>query len=183
VGIVALNKIFAKQEAKVKPLHPDGAGGLALMGKFSANLGYAIGSLGLALSVNIFQHLVNNNSILNDYILMISIIVYICLSPIIFFLPLWTGHSSMIAYRNRLLKETSTEFDKIFAQLHAQRNKNSDKNEPLLKKINQLTEARNLIKQFPTWPFDANAIRKFLSLVFSPLILGLVSTIIDFIVQ
>lgn len=182
-GIVALNKVFKRQEAKVEPLHPDGAGGLAPMGKFSANLGYAIGSFGLALSVNIFQHLLNNKSILNDYILLTSIILYICLSPFIFFLPLWTGHSSMVAYRNRLLKETSIEFDKIFTQLHTQRNENSDKNEPLIKKINQLTEAQNLIKQFPIWPFDIQSIRKYLSLVYSPILFSIVSTVIDFIIK
>jgi hypothetical protein len=183
MGIIALNKLFKNQRIQIEPLHPDGAGGLASMGQFSANLGYGIGALGLSVSVNIIQHIYAKVGILNDYILLIAIGLYVCLGPILFFLPLWTGHSSMIASRNRLLEETSLEFDKVFIQLHTQRHEDIQKNEPLLKKISQLKETRELIKQFPVWPFNTNAIRKFFGLVFSPLILSLIPTIFSLILE
>jgi hypothetical protein len=180
--IVALNDLLRNQKIRVEPFNPDKAGGLGSIGRFSANISYGIGALGLVLSVNVIQapaNLIN----LSDYTLVLMLSLYLLLAPIIFFLPLWTAHTAMVAYREHLLTEVSVEFDAVFTQLRALHLEDTCQNEPLLRKIRQLNELHMLINQFPVWPFNTESFRKFFSIVLSPLVPGVFSLIVDLLVK
>jgi len=120
----------------------------------------------------------NPDNISQDYYLVIEIVAYVLLAPTIFFLPLLGGHRAMLAYRNRLLAEISTEFSAAISQLRTTRSEDADKAEPLIKKIRQLKDEHELVDRFPTWPFSSASLRKFLSLVASPLIPSVISLVL-----
>ena len=55
VILTAVRKVFRENPIRVQPLHPDRAGGLGAVGRFTANIGYAVGAVGLFLTIALFQ--------------------------------------------------------------------------------------------------------------------------------
>ncbi len=169
VVTLAINDLFRNQRIHVQPFHPDKAGGLGAVGRFVANIGYGIGAMGLFLLLVWLQSSLDS-TILNNLLMIAMFIVYLLLAPTSFFIPLWSAHMAMLAYRNRLSKAISREFDDVFARLHNPRVEDADQAELLLKRIRQLDEERELLDRFPVWPFNASSVRKFFGLALSPLI-------------
>ncbi|MBI5303066.1 MAG: hypothetical protein HY868_13105 [Chloroflexi bacterium] len=179
--ILVLNALFRNQEIVVQPFSPDDAGGLGSVGQFVAKLGYLIGMLGLGLSANFVTQNAFRLIGISDYVAVIALILYLVLSPIFFFLPLWSAHVAMVKYRNNLLTNISKEYVQVFNQLISLRAENPDRLEPHLRKIKQLEETQKTINKFPIWPFNADAPRRFFALVISPLIPAVISVAIDLI--
>ena len=178
VVTLAINDLFRHQRIQVQPFHPDKAGGLGAVGRFVANIGYGIGAMGLFLLLVWLQSSINATT-LNNLLLIAMLIVYVLLAPTSFFIPLWSAHTAMLAYRDRLGKVVSQEFDGAFARLHTPRVEDADQAELLLKRIRQLDEERELLERFPVWPFDASSVRKFFGLALSPLIPIVTSLLLD----
>lgn len=153
-------------------------GGLGAVGRFVANIGYGIGAMGLFLLLVWLQSSIDSTA-LNNLLLIEMFIVYALAAPTSFFIPLWSAHTAMLAYRNQLSKTISREFDDAFARLHSPRIEDADQAEPLLKRIRQLDEERELLERFPVWPFDAASVRKFFGLALSPLIPIVTSLVLD----
>lgn len=179
IFITTLSEIFHEQQIQVEPYQPDQAGGIGSIGRFSANLGYLIALFGLTLSLNIIAQPPSWFVVPRDFILALSILLYVILAPAIFFLPIRAAHVAMVAYRNGLLKDLSKTYDDTLAQLRHLRSGGPEQVEPILKRVKQLDEERALISQFPVWPFNFENIRKFASLVISPLLPGVISIIVD----
>lgn len=178
--IIMLNQLFKKIYIQIEPSHPDNAGGLSSIGGFSTNFGYLIGVFGIVFSVGILQ---NPSNFFRDYPLMLSIGFYIILAPVIFFLPLWTAHEAMLKYRERFLLEISNEFNKVLGELRNSYSKSSGEIVPLLEKLKGLEEMKRIGYQFPVWPFNLGNIKKFVSLIVTPLIPGLISILFDQIIK
>lgn len=179
---IALNDALRNQKAKVEPFHPDKAGGLGFIGRFSANLGYFIGALGLLQSVRAIQTQ-TDLSAPHNYVFVLGLALYLLLAPTIFFLPMWTTHAAMIGYRDRLLADISTKFNSTLLQLRALRQEGGEQIEALLQEIQQLDEARAMvIAQTPVWPFNVGNLKKFFGLVLSPIVPFITSYIQDYVV-
>lgn len=174
-----LNELFVSGTVKVEPLHPDGAGGLSPIGHFSSSLGYVFFVLGLAYSVRIINQNVIDFSGTDDIVALIGLVIYLLLSPFLFFLPLRSARAAMTESKNNLLKEVSGEFDRIFLEIRNLRSQNADEIEPYLKRYRQIEETRKIIEKFPVWPFNIENIRGFISLVALPILPALISIIID----
>jgi hypothetical protein len=108
VVTLAINDLFRNQRIHVQPFHPDKAGGLGAVGRFVANIGYGIGAMGLFLLLVWLQSSINA-TILNNLLLTAMFVVYVLMAPTSFFIPLWSAHTAMRAYRNRLSKAISQE--------------------------------------------------------------------------
>lgn len=181
--IIALNKIFQKSKIKLNPLHPDRAGGMGAIGKFFANLGYAIGVIGLTESLVVISEPIRVYTNSTLFFSLLMIILYILFTPIIFFLPLLSSHKAMLQYKDNLLKNLSQEFTSAFEELQECRSKNSRKFESLLRKTRNIREEFSIISELPVWPFNIGNARKYFSLVFSPLLTAIVSFGIDLITK
>lgn len=169
--LLTVRKLFRENPIRVQPFHPDKAGGLGAVGRFTANIGYAVGAVGLFLTVILLQRPPEPAL---PYNIMVGFMfaIYFSLAPISFYFPLWSAHDS-------ILRNISKEFDAVHARLQTMRSKDAEKNEPLLKRLRQLDEERLLVDHYPVWPFDASSLRKFFGLAFSPLIPVLTSIFID----
>jgi hypothetical protein len=178
VVLIGIDRVFRRHRIRVQALHPDRAGGLGAIGRFTANIGYSAGAIGLFLAIILLQKLAGATGIYN--LLRGAIFaVYLCMAPLGFYFPLWSAHASMRTVRERLLKDVSSEFDGVFSRLHALRPENADQAEPLLKRLRQLDEERELVNRFPVWPFDTASLRKFFGLALSPLIPIVTSLLIN----
>jgi hypothetical protein len=116
---------------------------------------------------------------LSDYALVTMLVLYLLLAPAIFFIPLFAAHFAMVASRNGLLKDISTEFNDVFTQMHNLRSEDANQVEPLFNKIQHLNGTHKLIEKFPVWPFNSGSFRKFFGLIFSPLVPAGISVMID----
>jgi hypothetical protein len=185
VIVSALNGMLENpriRRIRVAPFHPDGAGGMGSIGRFAANLGYGIGTIGLSLSLAAIQDPASVVS-MSNYSLVIEIGIYLVLAPILFVIPLWTAHSTMVASRDHLQKEISLEFNTAFAQMHAARSGSADAIEPLLEKVRQLDEAHTLVNRFPVWPVNVGSFRKFFGLILSPLVPAVFSVVVEWLTK
>ena len=178
VVLTAVRKVFREGPIRVQPFHPDRAGGLGAVGRFTANIGYAVGAVGLFLTIVLFQR-PPGTALLYNLMIGCMFAVYFVMAPIGFYFPLWSAHAAMLSVRDSLARDISSEYDTVHARLQSLRSKDAEENEPLLKRLRQLNEERNLIDRYPVWPFDASSLRKFFGLAFSPLVPILTSLLID----
>lgn len=180
--IRALNDLLAKQGVRVEPFHPDKAGGLSIVGRFAANLSYLIGTYGLLLFVRILENEQGQIDI-SSYVFFTGVILYLVLAPIIFFIPLWTTHLAMVAFRDDLLGKIAGKMEATFGDLGVLRQENEmppeDKEEPvdldaeqvekLTKKVQNLNKMRQFVRDnVPVWPFNVGNLRRFYTVVVSP---------------
>jgi hypothetical protein len=178
IGIIiwGLSDLFSSTDIHLKPFHEDQAGGLGQIGHFAASLGYGLGIFGITLSIALIQ---KSGRLASDPLIIVATIIYIALAPLLFYLPLRAAHKAMLRYRNRLLKEISTEFDSVLQKLRVDLKDDSIDQVAIHDRLKQLNETRSLIMKFPTWPFNIDSARKFVGLVLSPLVPGVVSIIVE----
>ncbi len=177
--ILGVNELLTNQEIRIEPFHPDRAGGLGFVGRFSANLGYLIGVLGLLLSIRLIQAPADfSDERISVFVL--GVVAYLLLAPTIFFAPLWAVHRAMAAYRERLLADVSAKFDAALAQLQGLSGGGADQVEEWVKGMQQLNNVRELIMdRVSIWPFSGESVRKYLGLAWSPLIPVLVPVLLE----
>ena len=178
VVLTAVRKVFRENPVRVQPLHPDHAGGLGAVGRFTANIGYAVGAVGLFLTIVLFQR-PPDTTLLYNIMIGFMFALYFGMAPIGFYFPLWSAHDAMLSVRDALAREISSEFDGVHARLRSLRSEDAEANEPLLKRLRQLDEEHKLLDRYPVWPFDASSLRKFFGLALSPLVPILTSLFLD----
>ena len=148
------------------------------MGRFTANIGYAVGAVGLFLTIILLQR-PPNTAMLYNLMIGAMFAIYFVMAPLGFYFPLWSAHNAMLSARDALVLGISAEFDAVYVRLSNLRSGEADKTEPLLKRIRQLNEERDMVYRFPVWPFDAASLRKFFGLTFTPLVPILTSLLLN----
>jgi hypothetical protein len=117
-GILALfwfNLLFRRFQAKVHPLHPDGAGGLGALGSLAVKYGLIAVALGaMAATITVVRILIGSGWAYIDHLLLYAL--YIILTPVSLITPLWSAHHAMVHARDELLHDISNEFEKILTQ-------------------------------------------------------------------
>jgi len=181
--VQTFSRIFATQDIKVKPLHPDKAGGLGVIGRFSSNLGYLIAVFGLLVSISLLSNTMpaGIESIRLFFMIKVGgVILYLIMAPILFFVPLHSAHKAMVRFRDSFLfdlgKQIDQEYSKIRASYHSV---GSTELEESTKKINYFRELYVQAKDFPVWPFNSMNMRKFYSFVIGAILPGLISIFFD----
>ena len=188
-----LNILMGKSRVKIEPFHPDKAGGLGFIGRFTANLSYLIGVLGILLFSRILQ---NPQSLYDErsYVLLLGIGLYLVMAPIFFFLPLRMTHVAMVNFRNNLLGEIAHKIESAMQELGVFPRYAEDilsKDNPVLgaEQIKELTDKiehfnglRDFVKNnVPTWPFNTGSLRKFYGIILAPLVPTILSILRDLI--
>jgi hypothetical protein len=185
VLIRALTQIFNSQNIKVEFSHPDRAGGLGAIGRFAANLGYLIAVFGILVSVSLLSNTMPQgiNSILSFvWVKVGGLVLYIIAAPIIFFIPLYSAHVAMLKFRDTFLLDLGKEIDQEYSKVQKLRGKlKAAELDDITKRIGSFRDLCSQAKEFPTWPFNAQNLRKFLSLSSGAILPGLVKTTIDII--
>lgn len=188
VGRMALvlywfNRLFKEFRVDVKVFHPDNAGGLSPMSEFSVRMGYLITVYGFSavfsMFVATFARTGQFSGITFSYMVLFTIGLYIVLAPVLFFAPLGAAHSAMKQARDELILKIANQFEEEQSQLEAMLEYDADKLDLSIRKLEQLQKLHKMAASFPVWPFNMTNLVRFFSTTLSPIIIGLIPTIIE----
>ena len=183
LAIVWFNRLFREFEVDVKVLHPDGAGGLAPLGGFSVRVGYLIAVYGIAVvAAALSASYVSTGRFTGPMLtpsLTLLVILYLVLSPIIFFAPIGAARSSMRSAKNEALLRIALQFEIDNAELQRLISSRPARLEQALRKVQQLRSIHEMTSKFPVWPFNTQSLFRYFSAISSPFALGLLSLAID----
>jgi hypothetical protein len=176
-----LRKLFTDFAVEVRPLHPDQAGGLSPLGKFSLHLSYIITILGFILAtIPMSRYYLSYGTFgfswTSDVILGLGI--YIIAAPFAFFAPLSVAHSAMKSTKQKLLLEISQRFEKEYGNIHKSIQGEVSTLQENIANLQGLHTLHELTNKFPVWPFNIENIFRFVTSFISPILLVIISTII-----
>jgi len=177
-----INESFKRFNINVRPLFPDGAGGLQPLSRFSIQLGYMLSVFGVELVLNQIQtgyiRTGNLGVITWEFDTIFVWIIYFVLAPILFFAPIGAAHDAMLEAKNRELLNFSKQFEKDYDDLRNNLNLGAKEVEGRIKKITELRKLYDMVKTFPVWPFQLQKFAQFSATIASPLLLAILTDVV-----
>lgn len=173
--------IFKHARVKIRPLDPDGAGGLGFIGRYY--LGLASIVIAIALWISVFNFLVpaiEGQPVNLDWEILFTVILYVLIAPASFILPIWSIHTAMKREKEFLLRDLSSQFETEFKDIKNDLQQDAQLTEQKVRKIKSLLEMEQVIvKAYPTWPFNSQTLRNFSLSALLPVITSLSSLFVD----
>ncbi len=176
---------FFKEPAcikKVYPLHPDGSGGFAGIGRLITRTAFAVVVILVWMLVYSYYPVLLGGS--PDWtVIWLVYLVYVVVVPLVLIGPLWSPHRAMVVYKSIQLKKISEEIYEGYSQ-----SLNHVKADGLLQTPSNLERIDRLValyeslnKNIPVWPIAVRSIRNISITAVSPLVFSLLPVIIDFV--
>jgi intracellular septation protein A len=179
-----ISKLGKRFNMLVQPHHPDRCGSLKPLGDFCFSMTLPLVVVGIILillslgGISILD--VNLSGTGEDTILFANVLLFAFFLPltvITFFLPLWNVHREMVRQKTNYEDEFSNEILRLKDQLRNSIRKECGWEEAKVakEKIEILQVLNPQSVGYPVWPFRYNLVIS----LFSPQILGVISTIIS----
>jgi len=163
---------------KVRPLHPDGVGGLKPVARIAFQGQIFLTLLGINIAVNYIVFLLHGGN-LQWVMITLSIFAYILIAPFVFIGPLLPFRSYMKNEKYKLLSSISNEYDTEINDI--QNLLHSSDSISKLDKLEKLALLNKSVSKFPEWPLDTTTIREFIATLLIPAFIAFLSTIFRFI--
>ena len=183
-----ISKLSKQFKISIQARHPDRCGGLKQLGDFCFSMTLPVVIVGIIILLLAFGGIVplevsivgfninetGQNTVVFANILLI--LFFLPLTIITFFIPLWNIHQEMTNQKMKYEEEFSTEIMRLGEQLRSSiRKENGLEKARIAKDKMEILQTLNPnVIGFPVWPFRY----KRLFTLFSPQILGAVSTIL-----
>lgn len=181
ISIFWLRRLFTGFDVRIRPFHPDKAGGLSPLGNFTLRLSYLITASGLLLvAIPITRDYVMHGTlrlVLSQDII-VGIIAYLILAPIAFFAPLSVAHSSMNLAKSSLLLQIDENFQEEMTSLNELFTKKEQITQDKVNNFKALQTLYETAYKFPVWPFNTENMTRFTTTYLSPILLALVISIL-----
>jgi hypothetical protein len=176
ITIIVLRKAFDSTDIQLFPLHPDKCGGLGSISRYSNKIALGIGAIGLLISAATVYE-VRQGTLFEAYPVVIGVMSYLVLAPLFFFLPLGTAHDAMQEAKDAELLRLAEKYTEAYGRV--KKSVDSDKTgyEEDLKRLKSLKKLYQVVDAFPVWPFDIQSLRRFMTVVTTPLLPAIVSII------
>jgi hypothetical protein len=177
------NRLFRSFTIHVKPLHPDGAGGLGVM----RNIVWFSVIIIMATTLTFFntiQLTTDRNTFSSSLDIIGLIAAYVILTPSLILGWLILPHSLMLKERDKVLKPFMDEFQAITE--HPQNLEMAETASILADndRLSAITHRYSLINDsFPKWPLEVSQIRRLIATLSIPAFLTLIPYIINFITK
>jgi len=114
-------------------------------------------------------------------LLVICFVAYVTLGPAIFIGPLLPFRKSMLLAKETEQQKVATQLQNEYTRIMTELERR-----PIVKEdeeiIDRLQKLNELVNRIPVWPFDISTIRKFLTVYIFPLLTGLISLLISYII-
>ena len=206
LGIYWLSRLFRDFTVYVRPLHPDRAGGLSPIGKFSLTLSYIITLIGLMLVIApVGRNYVTYGTFLFRWTsdILAGLGLYIMAAPAAFFAPLSVAHDVMKTAKGDLLLQIARRFDVEYAKIQNAlderiqirralglpiHDRHTSIQDALGKDITSLENSSKTLKElqslhemtskFPVWPFNTQNIVRFSTSFVSPIVLAVATDLL-----
>lgn len=189
VTFVAINWLLWTFTVRVKPLHPDGSGGLGILTKL---MWISIAML-LWDALLLYSGLISQNiSVFSSFEISLLGVIYIALVPLV--LLGWTllPHLAMVKARDSYLQPMANELYQLLTQnMHAPNedtetihapNEDTETMKATTDRLNELERRINFVRTtFPTWPVELQALgRLIVALILPPLIAVLLPKLLPY---
>lgn len=176
--VIGLWQMFRNYRLKLRPFHPDRAGGLAKLSRFAVACGYFLATAGFGLSllsINSFAY----GHFESDYMLHVALGIYSILAPLTFFGMLGSAHGAMAEAKARWLTWISDRFDRDYTAVIGALDEDRDVFAGQVEKVSHLHSLYRLTEAFPVWPFDARSIGRFAGIMIAPLVTVAASAVVS----
>jgi hypothetical protein len=187
IVIYWLNKLFKQYDIDVRVLHPDNAGGLAPLGKFSAAIGYVIAIYAISGVIgSISESIITSQSyfeVIKQPFVLLAYLFYCVMAPVVFFAPLSVAHLAMKRAKDDFITQVSDQFEIEMSKIPLLLSSDADELKKGLYKIEELQKLHSIASKFPVWPFNSDNLIRFLSSVISPFVISFIPILIEKIVK
>ena len=183
--VLWLRRLFASFDVNIRPLHPDGAGGLMPLGDFVLKIGYLIACLGFGLVCTIMNNQARAGQVGIEAWRggpTTAFALYVVLAPVSFFAPLGTAHGIMKVARDRLHCEVSERREAAYEDAVAALRTGGADLSTKVQCLEDLRKLHDIISDFPVWPFSAGTVARFSASVLSPIVLPTALTVAQIVV-
>lgn len=182
LSIYWLRRLFNNFRIRVRPLHPDRAGGLSPMGNFTLTLSYIIALIGIMLVITpITRNYVKVGTLQFRWTteLLVGLVAYVIAAPIVFFAPLSVAYNVMNEAKDQLLLQIARRFEKEYSRVQevldediSSLEDSSKILENSSKILRELQALHDTTSKFPVWPFNVSNITRFGTSYLSPITLA-----------
>jgi hypothetical protein len=163
----------------LQPLHPDGCGGLKRLGAISVALNSFLCLLAVYFSVLAFAKSAEQTAQPSDYPFFIPMVIgFVLLSIYLFLAPLSRAHDVMEQEKTKILSALNAEFQKSYRVITSQIEAEGIHLEDA-QKIESIERLYRIANKMPVWPMDAGILRQLGITITVPLLLGLVTELIN----
>lgn len=142
----------------VRPMHPDGACGLAPISRLTMSFVYPILFLALLGAMQFFKEAVD--PALHNYLVTAA---FFPLFGAAFFLPLRAVHKAMTRVRDYALRKIFATYERVSADFTASLRKPDPDEQAIASQgdaLRGIREASDTLRAMPTWPFGLGTIRR-----------------------
>jgi hypothetical protein len=163
---------------RVKPLHPDGAGGLGALGRL----------LWLSVGIMLWEALLLVAAILSRNLHWLSLpemfllgAIYIVLTPTILIGWLIFPHRAMVNARDETLQPLADAYQQALTETISSAERNKQNVIAETRQLAALKQRYDLARDtFPTWPLEISTLSRIGATVILPLVLPLITALISF---
>jgi hypothetical protein len=176
LSLIFTNWLFYLFVIKVKPLHPDGSGGLGALGRILwisvAIMLWDALLLGVAL-------LANNLRWFTQLEMMLLSVIYIVLTPALLIGWLIFPHRVMVSARDEALQPLADEYQHVLMQSLSPAEHDIRTVVTETRRLTALKQRYDLVRTtFPTWPLEVNGLGRLLVTVVLPVLLPFILPLI-----
>jgi hypothetical protein len=178
LALVFTNWLFYLFTLQVKPLHPDGSGGLGILGRL----------LWVSVGVMLWEALLLSATWLARNLHWLSLpemlllgAVYVALTPALLIGWLIFPHRAMVRARDEALQPLADEFQQALLQSLSSAKHDTRSIVTGNRRLIALKQRYELVRDtFPTWPLEISALSRVVVTVILPLILALITSLMPF---
>jgi hypothetical protein len=167
-------------EIKISPFHHDNCCGLKAVGYIGLRNQYLLAVAGLDL-LALWAVIVKLGDPRTIPLLVMCFVGYVTLGPVIFIGPLLPFRKSMLLAKQAEQQKVATKLQQEYTRIM-----NELDNRLIAKEdeeiIDRLQKLKGLVNRIPVWPFDISTVRRFLTVYIFPLLTGLVSLLVRYII-
>lgn len=179
ISLVFMNRLFRSFTIHVKPLHPDGAGGLGSM----RGIVWITALIILATTLTFFETIListNRSPFSSTLDVVVLIAAYVILAPALMLGWLIMPHLLMLKERDAVLKPLVDEYQTI---LESPQPMTETGTASILADNDRLSAIKRryslIVDTFPTWPLEVTQFRRLIAALSLPALISLVPTLVE----
>lgn len=178
-SIIFIRRFLRFIKLTPRPLHPDRAGGLGIVGKICLSFTWPLLVFGIILATSFFFHEETEYFILN----IISLSVYIICITVVFFFPLSSVHKTMKKAKEEWLDKISLEIRKLLIKLEQKLKAGQEDHDSCFTKLDHLKQYYDTVHSMPVWPYDFKTISRFFTSILIPIVMFIIHVIAETLIK
>lgn len=174
--LIFTNWLFYHFTLQIKPLHPDGAGGLGAMGRL---LWASIGIMLWEALLLVASILSRNLYWLSPWDMILLGAIYVVLTPALLVGWLIFPHRVMVKTRDEMLQGLADEYQQTIIQSLSSAEYDTRSLVAGTRRLTALKQRYDLLRDaFPIWPLETNMLSRIVITVILPIILPIITSLI-----